>query len=335
MPTNLHFTKKHIFHFACVCLQVVLFAMPVYAQKIKMQGTPHKFEKRQGNGLTAEYEAKGENTVKSYNAIDAKIDFSWDTLTSQYAAPNIDVLDFTAKWLGGLYAPKAGKYTFVVEADDGIRLFLNDYPVIDEWHEHGKKSFEKEVHLKAEQLYDLRLEYIQLSGGQATIRLKWRFEKDTLSIIEQKYLFSDYNRRPLQPMVTIEKDETPIAIEDEFVNLLQKKRITLQHISFERGSAKLQPSSFEELDKLAQTLRANEKINIELAGHTDNVGNESANQRLSKLRAVAVGNYLITKGGIAEKRIVANGYGSKEPIADNFTEEGRIKNRRVELRVID
>lgn len=337
MPIYLYTINKTfsrtILFFSCLVLQLGL-VLDSQAQKIKMQGTPHKFEKRQGNGLTAEYEAKGDNTVKSYNAIDAKIDFAWDTLRAQYAAPNIDILDFTAKWTGGVYAPKSGKYTFVIEADDGVRLFLNEYPIIDEWHEHGKKSFEREVHLKGEQLYDLKLEYIQLSGGEATIRLKWKYEKDTVGIIAQKYLFSDYNRRPLQPMLTIEKEEKPVAIEDEFTDLLKKRRITLQHIAFEKGSAKLQPESYEELNKLAETLQANKTIKIELAGHTDNVGNEAANQRLSKLRAVAVANYLIQKG-VDEKRIVANGYGSKEPVVDNFTEENRIKNRRVELRVID
>ncbi len=306
-----------------------------FAQKIKMQGTPHKFDKREGNGLTAEYEAKGENTVKSYSSIDSKIDFSWDTIISQYAAPNIDILDFTVKWTGGIYAQKGGKYTFSVEADDGVRLFLNEYPLIDEWREQSKKTFSQDVYLKAEQIYDLRLEYIQLSGGTAKVKLKWKFETDTTGIIPQKYLFSEYNRRPQQPMVTIEHEQKPSnEVVDEFADLISKRKVTLHHISFEKGSAKLKSGSFEELNKLAETLRTNSTIKIELAGHTDNVGKESLNQRLSKLRAVSVANYLISKG-IDEKRIVTNGYGSKEPVEDNYSEESRIKNRRVELRVIN
>jgi outer membrane protein OmpA-like peptidoglycan-associated protein len=328
-------TNKYCMLALLVMIQFVAVQKVGFAQKIKMQGTPHKFDKRQGNGLLAEYEAKGDNIVKSYNAIDAQINFAWDTASSQYAAPNIDVLDFTAKWLGGVYAPKAGKYTFVVEGDDGVRLFLNEYPLIDEWQEQAKKTFSQQVTLKGEQIYDLRLEYIQISGGTATIALKWKFENDSLSVIPQKYLFSDYNRRPQQPMVTIEHEEAkPVQVENEFEDLIKKRKITLQHISFEKGSTKLIQESFEELDKLAQSLKTNASIKIELAGHTDNVGSESANVRLSKLRAVAVANYLIKKG-IDEKRIVTTGYGSKEPITENISEEGRIQNRRVELRIIN
>jgi outer membrane protein OmpA-like peptidoglycan-associated protein len=307
----------------------------IFAQKIKMQGTPHKFEKKQGNGLTAEYESKGENIVKSYNSIDSQINFAWDTAVSQYAIANIDVLDFTVKWLGGVYAPKAGKYTFSVEADDGCRLFLNDYPIIDEWREQAQNTFAKEVHLKGEQIYDLRVDYVQLSGGKATIKLKWKFENETESIIPQKYLFADYNRRPLQPTITFEPEIKPKAAEkDEFEDLLKKRKLTLNHISFEKGSTKLKDESFEELDKLVQTLKANPTIRIEVAGHTDNVGDAGVNLRLSKLRAVSVANYLISKG-IDEKRVVPVGYGSKEPLVDNFTEEDRIKNRRVELKVLN
>jgi outer membrane protein OmpA-like peptidoglycan-associated protein len=136
-------------------------------------------------------------------------------------------------------------------------------------------------------------------------------------------------------MVTIEHEEAkPVQVENEFEDLIKKRKITLQHISFEKGSTKLIQESFEELDKLAQSLKTNASIKIELAGHTDNVGSESANVRLSKLRAVAVANYLIKKG-IDEKRIVTTGYGSKEPITENISEEGRIQNRRVELRIIN
>lgn len=305
------------------------------AQKIKMQGTPHKLEKKQGNGLTAEYESKGENIVKSYSSIDSQIDFAWDTAVSQYAVSNIDVLDFTAKWVGGIYAPKTGNYTFSVEADDGVRLFLNEYPLVDEWREQPKNTFSKEVYLKGEQIYDLQVDYMQVSGGTATIKVKWQFEKEVAAIIPQKYLFADYNRRPLQPTITFEPAPEPKPAEtDEFSDLIKKRKLTLNHISFQKGSSTLKPESFEELDKLVETLKANPTVRIEVAGHTDNVGDANANLRLSRLRAVSVANYLISKG-INEKRVTAVGYGSKEPVVENYTEEDRTKNRRVELKVLN
>jgi outer membrane protein OmpA-like peptidoglycan-associated protein len=310
-------------------------------KKVKMQGTPHKLEKRQGNGLSAEYESKGENTVKSYTAIDGQINFSWDTLVSHYAVPNIDVADFTVKWMGGVFAPKAGKYTFILEADDGVRLSLNNYRLIDEWREQDLGKFSAEVYLKGEQIYDLRLDYMQVSGAKATIRLKWKYENEAEELIPQKYLFADYYRKPLKPEVTVESNDKvepdkPLTANkgDDANELLKKKKVTLNHISFEKGSAVLNKESFTELDQFAKLLKENPNLRIEVAGHTDDVGEAGANLRLSKNRATAVANYLISKG-VEEKRIIANGYGSKEPLIENFTEEDRMKNRRVEIRVID
>ncbi len=310
-------------------------------KKVKMQGTPHKLEKRQGNGLSAEYESKGENTVKSYTAIDGQINFSWDTLVSHYAVPNIDVADFTVKWIGGVFAPKAGKYTLILEADDGVRLSLNSYRLIDEWREQSLGRFSAEVHLKGEQIYDLQLDYMQVSGAKATVRLKWKYENEAEELIPQKYLFADYYRKPIKPEVTVETNENltaAIAVtnnkSDDASELLKKKKVTLNHISFEKGSAVLNKESFTELDQFAKLLKENPNLRIEVAGHTDDVGEAGANLRLSKNRATAVANYLISKG-IDEKRIIANGYGSKEPLIENFTEEDRMKNRRVEIRVID
>ncbi len=77
--------------------------------------------------------------------------------------------------------------------------------------------------------------------------------------------------------------------------------------------------------------RENEKI--EIAGHTDNVGSASDNQKLSENRAEAIRQYLITKG-VAATRVAARGYGSLQPVADNSTYDGRQKNRRTEVRIL-
>ena len=72
---------------------------------------------------------------------------------------------------------------------------------------------------------------------------------------------------------------------------------------------------------------------VEIAGHTDNVGNKDANQKLSEDRANSVRNYLIKKG-ITTERILAKGYGDTQPVADNSTDAGKQKNRRTEVRTI-
>lgn len=108
---------------------------------------------------------------------------------------------------------------------------------------------------------------------------------------------------------------------------------TLDNILFESGSAELTPESFPHLDKFVDDLRTHPRKAVEIAGHTDNVGTDEDNIVLSLARAEAIVNYSTGKG-ISKKRLVPRGYGESAPIATNETEEGRSKNRRIEVRVI-
>jgi outer membrane protein OmpA-like peptidoglycan-associated protein len=111
-------------------------------------------------------------------------------------------------------------------------------------------------------------------------------------------------------------------------------KLVLKNVNFDYAQYSLQPTSFVELDKLAQYLQKHPKINIKLIGHTDNIGNKPANITLSLNRAKAVKAYLVGKQ-IAESRISYEGFGSGIPIATNDTDEGRAKNRRVEMEVVE
>ena len=106
--------------------------------------------------------------------------------------------------------------------------------------------------------------------------------------------------------------------------------IVLKNIFFESGSADLTGSSDFELDKLASNLRDNPTLKIEIHGHTDNVGSEIDNQKLSDARAKSVAEALIQRG-IAGTRVSSKGFGESKPIASNDTEEGRSTNRRTEF----
>lgn len=118
--------------------------------------------------------------------------------------------------------------------------------------------------------------------------------------------------------------------EIKLVPIEKGSRLILNNIVFDFDSDKLRPESEEELDKAVKLLQENQGFNIEVQGHTDNVGNEDYNQKLSKRRAESVLNYLVKKG-INKKRLTSKGYGASQPIADNSSEEGRQLNRRVEL----
>jgi outer membrane protein OmpA-like peptidoglycan-associated protein len=108
--------------------------------------------------------------------------------------------------------------------------------------------------------------------------------------------------------------------------------VVLRGVNFESGKATLTPSSSTVLDAVANILKASGQ-RVEIAGHTDNSGSAATNSNLSQSRAMAVRSYLIGKG-VPAAQMTARGYGSKEPIADNATEEGKATNRRVELRKI-
>ena len=107
---------------------------------------------------------------------------------------------------------------------------------------------------------------------------------------------------------------------------------TFDRLEFETGSANLKPSSMEQLKNVAAILKAYPKVALKLGGYTDNIGDPAANLRLSQKRAETTMAELV-KLGIDAKRLEAEGYGDKHPVADNSTKEGRQKNRRIDVRV--
>jgi len=115
--------------------------------------------------------------------------------------------------------------------------------------------------------------------------------------------------------------------------LSQGSAVVLNNIFFESGSFALLPRSKAELDKFAKYLKKSGGMRIEIGGFTDDVGSSVANQKLSEDRAKAVVTYLLGKG-ISESVLESKGYGESNPVADNGTEEGRAKNRRIEAKVL-
>lgn len=108
--------------------------------------------------------------------------------------------------------------------------------------------------------------------------------------------------------------------------------IALNNVFFEQSRAVLKSQSFPELDRLVAIMNENPSIQIELSGHTDNIGNKNALLKLSEDRVEAVKTYLVEKG-INKSRILGKGYGGLKPIAPNDTNENRQRNRRVEVMI--
>lgn len=108
------------------------------------------------------------------------------------------------------------------------------------------------------------------------------------------------------------------------------KKLVLEGVNFDHDRATLRQDAYPILDQAAEALKEWGDVKVEVNGYTDSRGKDRYNLRLSQRRAEAVRNYLIGKG-IAPERLIAKGFGESRPVADNKTEEGRFKNRRVEL----
>jgi OmpA-OmpF porin, OOP family len=114
----------------------------------------------------------------------------------------------------------------------------------------------------------------------------------------------------------------------------EPRRFVLGDLSFQSGSATLTQESQETVDALAKVLRANPTVEIALEGHTDNTGSAAANKALSTARAAAIEDGLVG-AGVPGERIMVAGYGPDRPVASNDTEEGRARNRRTEVVVVN
>lgn len=130
----------------------------------------------------------------------------------------------------------------------------------------------------------------------------------------------------LRPLPKIEEviEEPEVIIGQTFI---------LHNMNFATNQTTILPGSEDALNTLYNFLQANPNGRIKIIGHTDSVGKDDFNQRLSEGRANAIRDELV-KRGIAEDRIVTEGRGETEPIADNETEEGRAQNRRVEIEIL-
>ncbi|MBI5522264.1 MAG: OmpA family protein [Desulfarculus sp.] len=132
-------------------------------------------------------------------------------------------------------------------------------------------------------------------------------------------------------LIIVEKKDmvrsiTAKAIFDE----LSQKGFMVIDVHFDTGKATIKPESAPLIEQMAEMLKSNPGLKVAVEGHTDNVGKPQDNQALSQARAKAVMEALIAKG-IEAGRLEARGFGDSKPVADNRSDEGRAKNRRVEL----
>ena len=113
----------------------------------------------------------------------------------------------------------------------------------------------------------------------------------------------------------------------------ENRTLVLDNIYFETGSANLNNDSEYALKVISNTFAKYPNLKVEISGHSDNVGNPASNLSLSQERANSVKTYL-TANGAQSGNLTSIGFGQNKPIADNSTEEGRGKNRRIEFKIL-
>lgn len=134
-------------------------------------------------------------------------------------------------------------------------------------------------------------------------------------------------------VVDLQKEEKT-EIKAELVSLKEETSIRLNNINFSTSSADLSSESFPELNRVVQLITDNPSLVIEIAAHSDNVGNANFNKLLSERRAQSVVNYLLDNG-VPQNQLVAKGYGLTQPMVPNTSDENRALNRRVEFKIIN
>lgn len=170
----------------------------------------------------------------------------------------------------------------------------------------------------------------KLSNDNFTVGLKYYFDAPHAAPVEAA--------APEHVVMHEEPVAQPVAApapapepKEEWKIIMNEKPVHIEGANFKFDSAKLLPTADAKLQQVVDFANKYPHASMEVDGHTDSIGTEAYNQKLSERRAASVKAYLVKKG-IAADRINTTGYGESKPVADNKTREGRAQNRRVEVR---
>ena len=144
-------------------------------------------------------------------------------------------------------------------------------------------------------------------------------------MIENRHSDRTPTQRDLITNIRIAKGAVPL-----YDRMMSDGKFITYGITFDVGKSTIKPESMGEINRIVTLMKENPDLKFSVEGHTDSTGNEASNQTLSEARSKAIVDKLIELG-IATDRLTASGKGQSSPIADNGTDEGRAKNRRVEF----
>lgn len=283
------------------------------------------------NGFIVEYFNGTDFDRKVATKYCPEINFYWDYNTD---IDGLNSVSFSAKFYGKIIAPETGKYKIGFVVDDGVRLWINDKMVFDNWKMNNKVFNSFHYFMEEDSVYDIRIEYFN-GMLEGKLELKWLLPSaKTFEIINSEYLadISLNKRTVLKPMVdTIAKiiPKKPVTITPKI--LVEKpiedtiKNYIPKNILFKQSTSIMIGKSGEELALLASFLKRFPSLKVSIEGHTDVFGNADLNQKLSEQRAMVVLKHLCALG-IDSNRLTAKGFGGTKPV-----NQTHLQNRRVEF----
>lgn len=226
--------------------------------------------------------------------------------------------ELTASGFAALYDSTrdsaAGSYTnFLASLSSGRRDFV--------------KNNRSEYVMYAASASSLRTGTFQ--KGNTTVRLiaiDWPKDEPTYKAKQGAYIAVD-----ILETQAMEQKMVVVSASDISKSITANGKVAIYGILFDTGKADVKPESKPSLEQIAAFLKAEPTVKLHVVGHTDSVGGFDSNLALSKRRADAVAAALVKDYGIAANRMVGNGVASLAPVASNSSDEGRAKNRRVEL----
>lgn len=222
------------------------------------------------------------------------------------------------KWEKNWFEKSASEYLKSIGA---TLIFDGQIPEeqIEKWgetpnlrHEHRNEFYAGDVINSPSKIYVLKT-----ADKKIGFQIISEYSKGQIGVVEYK----DFKQ-------TIEK-----VTADDMLDEINSKGYATLHINFDTGKSRIKADSYEIISEIAKMMKANSNLNISIEGHTDNVGEETSNMKLSKNRAKSVLMALLDED-VDESRLKSEGFGQSKPVETNLTEEGRAINRRVELRKI-
>jgi len=307
------------------------------------------------SGLKAEYFDGTEfDRYVATNFVE-NIDFYWNQTPP---VKGINPHECSVRYTGKLKAPKTGVITFSARVDDGIRVWVDEVIVINNWQLNDVGYSEGTIEMEADKLYDLKIEYFN-ALNEAELRLLWKLPKeeegnwltnwwygDDPVVVPAQYfapppeIVAEVNIEPeVKPIIKPKRKPAPKPkiVKQEPVIIAKKRKVidTIQqyipkNIEFDQAKTEILSVSYAQLDKLADFLVKNPTRKLRIEGHTDNVGDMDKNLHLSERRANAVAAYLVKKG-VNPKLLSAKGFGGTKPLIRSKHRKYHPENRRVEF----